>query len=534
MGLGHGQGNGFINYPLVVDSLAAQKVTNTKLFSMDLGRQTNPGAVITGELVFGGVDRNKYAGFLKKVPADPKDAHYKITLNSLAHRAPGAGSTSRFVDSNLPLPVIVDSGTTLSLLPESVVSKLAAQFPGAVSDGNGGYRVDCAYQDRDGSVDFGFLSGTETVTINVAYKDFIWNSGGDCFLGAWHSNELDVWILGDAFLRGAYVTFDQTNNALFMSNQVSCGDGQSKLAPVPAGPDAAGKIPGACRVVAAPHDEPPSTSTSSAPFPDGSISAGDVPSPSLGPSLNPIEPTDLKTLTIAINPSPSSPVASTIPPAESGASMTTVTGTVTRAVVYTITACPDSVPDCPARNQVVTRFETIKTAAQKPIITTAAAPAPSSAHPPALVTESSAPAGTPLTRIPYTRPWNSDAGEGGEEEEGGEGQEQRQQMMMTTAYAATTTYAVTSCNPAAASCTIGMTTTRAFTVVKTIRVQPRPTTTTSSSSPPPSANSRNTTWTTAQNPVVVGAAGHSVDDGQVDRRYLGAVFVFVCGLMVLL
>ncbi|KAJ8113662.1 hypothetical protein ONZ43_g5108 [Nemania bipapillata] len=319
MGLGHGLGNGFIDYPLIVDSLAAQRVTNTKLFSMDLGRQMNPGAVITGEMVFGGVDRNKYAGFLKKVPTDPADAHYKVTLNSLAHRAPGASRPTRFTDSNLPLPVIVDSGTTLSLLPESVVSKLAAQFPGAVSDGNGGYRVDCSYQDKDGSVDFGFLSGTGTVTINVAYRDFIWNSGGDCFLGAWYTDDLDVWILGDAFLRGAYVTFDQTNNALFMANHVSCGDGQSKLVAVPAAPDAAGRIPGACPYVAAPRpEEPQSTPTTSAPFPDESVSPNDVPSPSLGPSLNPVEPTDLKTMTVSIPLSSTSSVDAKTLPAISG------------------------------------------------------------------------------------------------------------------------------------------------------------------------------------------------------------------------
>lgn len=132
------------------------------------------------------------------------DRHYKITLHSLAHRAPGASAPTSFADSNLPLPVIVDSGTTLSLLPESLVGKLAAQFPGATSDGNGGYRVDCAFQSRDGSVAFEFLSGNGTVVINVAYRDFIWNSGGDCFLGAWFTDDLGIWILGDTFLRGAY------------------------------------------------------------------------------------------------------------------------------------------------------------------------------------------------------------------------------------------------------------------------------------------------------------------------------------------
>ncbi|KAI3331101.1 aspartic peptidase domain-containing protein [Ustulina deusta] len=204
LGLAHGQGNGFIKYPLLIDSVAARGLANSKLFSIDLGKQSSPGGAITGELVFGGVDTNKYAGLLKKVPTDLYDPHYKITLNSLAHRPPGSGVSTPFIDSNLPVSVIVDSGTTLSLLPEPIVKKLAAQFPGAEPDGAGGYRVDCAYQSLGGSVDFSFLSENETVTINVGYRDFIWNSGGDCFLGVWSSNDLGVWILGDTFLRGAY------------------------------------------------------------------------------------------------------------------------------------------------------------------------------------------------------------------------------------------------------------------------------------------------------------------------------------------
>ncbi|KAI0104711.1 aspartic peptidase domain-containing protein [Nemania sp. FL0031] len=568
MGLGHGQGNGFINYPLVVDSLAAQKVTNTKLFSMDLGRQMNPGATITGELVFGGVDRNKYAGFLKKVPTDPKDAHYRVQLHSLSHRAPGARDATPLTDPTLPVSVIVDSGTTLSLLPEPIVNKLAAQFPGAQSDGNGGYRVDCAYQEKDGSVDFGFLAGKETVVINVAYKDFVWNSGGDCFLGAWFSDDLDVWILGDAFLRGAYVTFDQTNNALFMSNQVSCGNGQSNLVAVPAGPDAAGRIPGACPEIHAPPPpaSPSPSSTSAAPFAEGSVSGGDATSltSSAGPSLNPVEPTDLRTLTVSISASSSSSSASPAPGSgdpkvlpeasgagESGAATMTVTGTVTRAVVYTKTACPDSVTDCPLRGKVATRFETIVTTfcpehdhASRP------GPTPTGVATEAvLVTESSAPAAaaasTSVTKIGDTGSWN-----GGEDRAHHQQQQQQQQgqqqqgqaeeggrnQIMTTAYTATTTYAITSCNPADAACTIGKTTTRAITLVKTVHVQARPTPSPSlsSSSPPPSSNNRNTTWNPAQSPVVVAAAGPTVDDGQVDKRYLGAVFVAVWGLMVLL
>lgn len=47
MGLARGWGAGSLSYPLVVDSLAAQGFTNTKLFSVDLGKQVNPGGETT-------------------------------------------------------------------------------------------------------------------------------------------------------------------------------------------------------------------------------------------------------------------------------------------------------------------------------------------------------------------------------------------------------------------------------------------------------------------------------------------------------
>lgn len=43
MGLAKGLGNGFIQYPLIVDSLSAQGFTNTKLFSINLGTQATGG-----------------------------------------------------------------------------------------------------------------------------------------------------------------------------------------------------------------------------------------------------------------------------------------------------------------------------------------------------------------------------------------------------------------------------------------------------------------------------------------------------------
>ncbi|KAK8065394.1 acid protease [Apiospora hydei] len=253
MGLGRGKGNGFLNYNTILDSVVAQGYANSRLFIMDLGSQGLPaGPVVSGEIVFGGVDRNKYAGNLVKVAIDGADAHYTVLLTGLTHRPPTAQTNSPVLDNLAPFPIIVDSGSTLSLLPQALVEALAAQFPGATSDGRGGYRVACSYQQQPGTVSFSFAASFSApspgadVTINLPYSEFVCNAGNDkCYLGAWYDNRVRVHILGDTFLRGAYVVFDQDSDALYMANYATCGGGGDLVA-VPAGVDAALGIRGNC------------------------------------------------------------------------------------------------------------------------------------------------------------------------------------------------------------------------------------------------------------------------------------------------
>ncbi|KAI0165277.1 aspartic peptidase domain-containing protein [Hypoxylon sp. FL1284] len=233
LGLGRGQGNGIMDYPSVVDQLAAQGYTESKLFSLDLGGQPGPTSAMTGEIAFGGVDTNKYAGNLAKVPIDPSDPHYVVTLTSLTLQPPDPNTKSDFRararddgNKDLPVPVVVDSGTTLSLLPEPVVSALAAGFPGAAPDGNGGYTVPCALRDEPrGAVRFGFRgdgNDAEEVAIAVRYADFIWQADADnCVLGAWYTPDIGVWILGDTFLRGAYGELLLSSRISHVSNERS-------------------------------------------------------------------------------------------------------------------------------------------------------------------------------------------------------------------------------------------------------------------------------------------------------------------------
>ncbi|KAI1763516.1 acid protease [Hypoxylon sp. FL1150] len=364
LGLGRGEGNGIMDYPSVVDQLATQGYTDSKLFSLDLGGQPGPTSAITGEIVFGGVDTNKYAGNLVKVPTDPSDPHYVVTLTSISLDTPTSNSNSKpgFSDfrtsaSALPVPVIVDSGTTLSLLPEPVVSALAAWFPGAEPDGNGGYTVPCALRDDDSRIRFGFRGdGDSDVMMSVKYSDFIWQADTDaCVLGAWYTPDIGVWILGDTFLRGAYVTFDQTNNGLYMAEYVRCGE-DSNLVPVPAGPDAAANILGSCTAASVaqrpaatpPHDSSATTAAVSSLTTkvDAEYSEVYTPVPLTGTAGTPIttatagKPAQPAASSAAANGEDCDENGSKIPQQPHSTAVATVTNTVVRHVSYTADGTP--------------------------------------------------------------------------------------------------------------------------------------------------------------------------------------------------
>ncbi|KAI1456270.1 acid protease [Annulohypoxylon moriforme] len=495
LGLGRGQGGGVVDYSSIVDSLADQGYTNSKLFSLDLGGQPGPTAAVTGEMVFGGVDTNKYAGNLAKVPTDPKDPHYVVTLDSFSMQTPstGANAISRrsepIKDSNLPLQVVLDSGTTLSLLPESMVTALAAGFPGATSDGNGGYKVPCDLRNStDGSLEFEFAGeGSNKVTITVSYADFIWYGGDECFLGAQYNKDIGVWILGDTFLRGAYVTFDQSNNAVYMANYMKCGE-ESNLVPVPAGLDAAANISGSCQLPAvmrpaSPADlDPDCTET---PLPPAATTTATLNRQATAAPVAPETPDDECD---DDDDDDDDDQGEEEPPQrfvqhtehfehhehhETFMASETFTSTMFRHVVYTMseqeytrhesfvtTFCPgDIIPPptpSPANVQIPTQ------PAPQPQPTTMPTPTPTPTQP--AVVQVTQPATTILTQ---------------------------KIQITTTERCETSTYTITNCDALEDDCTVGATTTRMITLVDTVTVKAHPSATPSPESieSPPSSPS---------------------------------------------
>lgn len=199
LGIGAGEGVN-TDYPNFVDELAAQGVTKTKAFSLALGSKAEEEGVI----IFGGVDTAKFQGKLAELPIVPAKespdgvARYWVKMNSIG-MSPSQGKSTTF--SQTDMTVFLDSGSTLTLLPEQVVEEIAKGLGTSGMDTTGYYRIDCGLANQKGTIDFAF----DGVTISVPYSEVIRQvsaSPPQCYLGMMGSTEFA--LLGDTFLRSAY------------------------------------------------------------------------------------------------------------------------------------------------------------------------------------------------------------------------------------------------------------------------------------------------------------------------------------------
>ena len=124
---------------------------------------------------------------------------YWVQLEGIALSPPGEAPGSGPY-SGSRIPVFLDSGATLTLLPPDLAAAIASDFGAAGEDENGFYPVDCGLVEMEGSLDFAF----EGVTVRVPYREMIreLRNPPSCYLGIVPSE--DFTLLGDTFLRSAY------------------------------------------------------------------------------------------------------------------------------------------------------------------------------------------------------------------------------------------------------------------------------------------------------------------------------------------
>lgn len=222
-------GNGS-QYPNLPDALVSAGLAPTQAYSLWL----NDLDASTGSILFGGIDTKKYQGNLISVNVLPgsKADGSTITSFTVAFTSLVASSSSgsdTLTPANYAEPAILDSGTTITLLPDSLATKVFEEVGATVDQQLGAVVVPCSLARNSGTLNFGF-GGAGGPVIKVGMSELVIplqlengespkyrNGQRACQFGIEPAGELPI-LFGDTFLRSAYVVYDLVNNKVALAN----------------------------------------------------------------------------------------------------------------------------------------------------------------------------------------------------------------------------------------------------------------------------------------------------------------------------
>ncbi|QID86715.1 Aspartyl protease [Saccharomyces pastorianus] len=197
------------NFPIVLKNSGAIKSNSYSLYLNDLDAKH-------GTILFGGVDHNKYSGTLYTVPlvntlrGFSSPIQFEVTLNGLGTLESNGDEKTL---TTTKIPALLDSGTTLTYLPEEMVDLIAEEVGAQYSSRVGYYVMKCPSSNNSTQIVFDFGG----FHINAALSSFILSTtGSTCILGILPTGDSSS-ILGDSFLTNAYVVYDLDNLEVSMA-----------------------------------------------------------------------------------------------------------------------------------------------------------------------------------------------------------------------------------------------------------------------------------------------------------------------------
>lgn len=207
-------------YPNLPAAMVNAGLINSNAYSLWL----NDLSANTGTIIFGGVDTAKYSGTLVTVPIIPIGGQYlEFMVAMTGMNIAGAGISS---SSSFPMGVLLDSGSSLIYLPSEVATSIYNVVHVVYDTNQDTPYVDCGLQNQSSAIEFVF-SG---LTISVPYNELVIspasNSDGQpiifsngapaCIFGIFPTSGAEG-LLGDTFLRSAYVVYDLDNNQISLA-----------------------------------------------------------------------------------------------------------------------------------------------------------------------------------------------------------------------------------------------------------------------------------------------------------------------------
>lgn len=183
----------------------------------------------TGQVLFGGVDAARFAGPLRTLPVQRVGSLYAEFLVTLT----GVSLGARPVAEGQALPVLLDSGSSLTYLPDSMAEAIYEEVSAQYDSAEGVAYVACSLASSSSdAVAFNFTSPVISVPMSElvldVYASSSSSSGGGrrprladgrteaCLFGIAPAGG-GAAVLGDTFLRSAYVVYDPGNDEVSLA-----------------------------------------------------------------------------------------------------------------------------------------------------------------------------------------------------------------------------------------------------------------------------------------------------------------------------
>ncbi|KAK3354900.1 aspartic peptidase domain-containing protein [Neurospora tetraspora] len=228
-------------YPNLIDQFVAQKLITTKAYSLYLNDRRSD----TGGILFGGIDKDKFIGDLSILPiymakGQAEPIHFEVEMQSVSLDLTKNGKTTKIISTDPSLSqtstiAILDSGTTLSYLPTKITDQIHAKLSVYVDDiWTGLTFIDCKYLTSNPDLRLSFTFGSNA-TVSVPVWELVLDLLGEtqselpfklpfqraCIFGIQSTSgfqedgfDEDWALLGETFLRSAYVVYDLTHHQI--------------------------------------------------------------------------------------------------------------------------------------------------------------------------------------------------------------------------------------------------------------------------------------------------------------------------------
>ena len=138
-----------------------------------------------------------------------------VLVTGVAVQGNSSASTSSLISSDLPANMILDWGVMYSYLPASVVEGIYSDLGVTYNPDTQIGLINCTMGQKNYNISFTFTD----FDISVPVSDLIVGGNGEtCTLGLGPSKSEGA-VLGNTFLRSAYIVYDLSNNEISMAQR---------------------------------------------------------------------------------------------------------------------------------------------------------------------------------------------------------------------------------------------------------------------------------------------------------------------------